>query len=145
MSFRDDTTESLPGGEEGPQGSKLNGVLLKELEANFPQATADVMALVLEGVRALFSSEAADTATKISDSAVPGPEERRPPALVVHCGGGESVLAAEEVLKVLAATDADWKAMDYVRVNQIGKGVRLVRKTPEDGVSIILWRKCNQR
>lgn len=47
VSSPDDTAETGPGREAGPQGVKLNGVLLNELDADYPEATADVRALAL--------------------------------------------------------------------------------------------------
>lgn len=49
MSFPNDTTATGQGGE-GPQGPQLSRTLLKELEADYPGATSDVMALALEEV-----------------------------------------------------------------------------------------------
>lgn len=84
LSFPDDTTEAGPGEEGGPSGPKLDGVLLKELEADYPKATADVMALASEEVSALFPPEAADG----SESAVPNPEKRRKCAGCREVSGG---------------------------------------------------------
>lgn len=61
---------------------------------------------------------------------MPGSKRRLPTAPVVHCRGGGSVFGGQGILEVPANTDADWKAFDCVRVNRIGKGVRLVRTSP---------------
>ena len=40
-----------------------------------------------------------------------------PAAMVLSCGGGGHVMAAEGILNIKAATDEDWRAVECTRVN----------------------------
>lgn len=54
VAFPDDATEADPGGEATPQAPNLDGVLLKELEAEYSEEPADVMTLAPKKIRALL-------------------------------------------------------------------------------------------
>lgn len=67
----------------------------------------------------------------VSDSVPDGPTQSQlPTALVLNCGGGGGILAATDFLEMVAATDHDWNARDYVRKNEIRGALRLVRTAP---------------
>ena len=46
--------------------------------------------------------------------------------------GGGSILAAQELVNIKAATDHDWRALECVRINGIGETIRLMRTRPKD-------------
>lgn len=58
VSFPEETPEDGPRGERGPQGFRVDGVLIKEQKAGYPEETAHVMALALDEVSVLFLQEA---------------------------------------------------------------------------------------
>lgn len=89
------------------------------MEAEYPEEPADVMALAFKKVSALYPQETVDAVTGDSEHTMPGPAQQRSTALVVHCGGGGSILAAEEFLEVIAAADANLKALGCVIVDYI--------------------------
>lgn len=81
-------------------------VPVKSYGLGYPEATSDVMALAPEEIGAFYPPEEVAVVGD-SENAVSGPKRRLPTALVVHCRGGGSVFAAEDIAEVLAATDAD--------------------------------------
>ena len=47
--------------------------------------------------------------------------------MVLCCGGGGSILAAQEIVNVKAAADHDWRSLESVRTNGTGGTIRFVR------------------
>lgn len=45
------------------------------------------------------------------------PEEALPISMVLSCGGGGSIMAAEGILEVRAGMDEDWRAVECTRAN----------------------------
>lgn len=120
----------------GPKGPVLDGIPLSTMgvqdvdyrdgSAN-DTSTTNVVVVAALAATELFDEQINDN---LDESLIS--TEYKPSAIVLCCGGGGNILAAEDVLEVKAATERDWRALECARVNLAETQPRLVRTSAGD-------------
>ena len=119
VSFPGDSATKLS--FRGPQGPVLDGIPLSELGVNdvdYQDGSANSTRLVNNVVVAALAItppfDEVDSRDSRDSAAILDPT---PTAVVLCCGGGGHIHAAEAILDVKAATEHDWRALECARAN----------------------------
>ena len=95
-------------------------------------------------IAALLETETIDAQLRDeSHQSIPQLFEYQPSAVVLCCGGGGNILAAEGILDVKVAIEADWRGLECARFN-LGDGrPRLIRSFPGEPLCTRLMQEVH--
>lgn len=147
----EDIDTSFPGDSStklsfrGPKGPVLDGVLLSDLgvkDVDYQDGSAgDTSRINNVVLAALAETPMFDEEVRMEPVSSLLTLEPLPVTVVLFCGGGGNVRAAEGILDVQIAIEADWRALECARVNEGEASVRLMRTKPGEAECDNLIRK----